>query len=135
MAALASYAKQADDRSLEQACTRIRSRAIKRVAEIIESLPKEKPGPEKGSGDKGRRRPLSPRQKAAEDAGLSKRQVKQAIERRRGAGRGVRSPRRERRSADAEHPRWALRHRARIGRRRVFALGTSLGPSEEIDAS
>jgi len=35
MAALASYAKQADDKSLEVAATRIRARAIRRCGELL----------------------------------------------------------------------------------------------------
>lgn len=74
-AALASYARQADDDSLEKMSMKIRARAIRRCGELLQELP-TKPGKrtdlEPGGG-------ASPRSEAAKDAGLSRDQVKQAV--------------------------------------------------------
>lgn len=74
-AAMASYAKQAEDKSLEHMSMRIRSRAIQRCGELLEAIKPGKTGP-KNSGSAAA--PNS-RSKAASDAGMSKRQMKTAI--------------------------------------------------------
>jgi hypothetical protein len=79
-AAMASYAKQADDDSLFKTATRIKGRAIRRCGELLKAIEKAKPGPrpkcELGSGAVSQ---LSPRQAVAEAAGLSQRQQNDAL--------------------------------------------------------
>ena len=73
-AALASYARQADDKTLENYAVRIRSRAIRRAGELL----KEFDG--KGNNqheDKAVARPTQ--RQAAADAGMSEHQQKQAV--------------------------------------------------------
>ena len=74
-AALASYAKQADDVQLLNNAKRIKARAIDRIGELAEEIPAQ-PGKrtdlEPGGG-------MSPRSKAANDAGLSPDQLKTAL--------------------------------------------------------
>lgn len=74
-AALASYARQADDRSLEDMAARIRARAIKRCGELLREV---KPTP-------GKRTDLKPttgtdsRFEVAKQAGMSQRQAIDAL--------------------------------------------------------
>jgi hypothetical protein len=79
-AALASYARQADDKTLENYAIRIRSRAIKRSGELLKEFEPQKGGDRKseeyqtdGTG------PLITRKDAAEAAGMSERQAKTAV--------------------------------------------------------
>ncbi|UIY26036.1 hypothetical protein LZK76_11910 [Rhizobium leguminosarum] len=69
-AALASYPRQADDKTLENYATRIRSRAIKRAGELLKEF-----------DGKGKRTDLQPSDGAvsAEAAGMSERQKVTAI--------------------------------------------------------
>lgn len=73
-AALASYAKQADDESLFKLCVRIKARAIRQCGELLKQIPPGKTGPEVT----GQHRPTT-RTEAATDAGLSDRQRKTAL--------------------------------------------------------
>lgn len=76
-AAMASYAKQADDKTLHNLATKIRARAIRRAGELLREVEPDKGGrPPKTSvgADPG----FSRRDLAAE-GGLSERQAKQAI--------------------------------------------------------
>lgn len=76
-AALASYAKQAEDDQLERMAQRIRARAIRRAGELlrqIEPNPGGRPS-ETSAGD----RPSFHRTDAARDAGMSVHQAKQAV--------------------------------------------------------
>lgn len=77
MKALASYAKQSKDRTLEIAAEKIRARAIQRAGSIIDSLPKAKPPGKKKKAGTGPY--LSPRHQAVEDAGMSPREAKTAV--------------------------------------------------------
>jgi hypothetical protein len=73
-AALASYAKQADDKTLENYALRIRARAIRRAGELL----KEFDG--KGNNQHEDRASARPTQrKAAADVGMSEHQQKQAV--------------------------------------------------------
>jgi hypothetical protein len=76
-AALASYAKQANDDEMMKMATRIRDRAIRRAGELLKQIEPAKPGPkpEIGMGDHTQ----LGRQAAGEQAGLSKHQQVQAI--------------------------------------------------------
>lgn len=74
-AALASYARQADDRSLEDMAARIRARAIRRCGELLKEIPKAPPGRKLGDAPP----PISARAQAAQDAGLSRDQTKDAL--------------------------------------------------------
>ncbi len=72
--ALASYAKQSKNKELEHTAMRIRARAIRRCGELLREV-------EKATGEHLKRDggdPLS-RKKAADEAGLSERQRKDAI--------------------------------------------------------
>lgn len=71
-AALASYAKQADDETLHDFATRIRARAVKRCGQLLEDF-QAHPGPGRPKGNGTGTDTISQRQ-AAVDAGLSKRQ-------------------------------------------------------------
>lgn len=73
--ALASYAKQADDDALYKMAVRIRARAIRRCGELLKTFNKGDGRPSKNGVAGG---PVSQRQAAAE-AGLSKRQEKDAV--------------------------------------------------------
>lgn len=72
-AALASYAKQADDDSLHKMATRIKARAIRRAGELLKEL--DARGDHRKSGDA----PISSRSAAGERAGMSKDQQVQAV--------------------------------------------------------
>lgn len=76
-AALASYAKQADDDTLQKFALRIQSRAIRRCGELLQTF---QTGPQGGrpKGNGGDAPPVSQRL-AAEAAGMSKDQEKQAV--------------------------------------------------------
>lgn len=73
-AALASYARQADDKTLEQTAVRIRARAIRRCGELLTEIP-AKAGKIAGESYPHR----SERAQAAKDAGLSSDQTKDAL--------------------------------------------------------
>lgn len=72
-AALASYAKQADDKSLENHATRIRARAISRCGELLQQIEAAKGGdrgggrPSKDGNQSAGRDPLVSRSSAARD--------------------------------------------------------------------
>lgn len=72
-AALASYAKQAEDDELERMATRIRARAIRRAGELLKSIAPSKGGQPTRGGD-----PTS-RNGAAKSAGLSRDQKVTAL--------------------------------------------------------
>jgi hypothetical protein len=72
-AALASYARQADDPELEAMARKIRVRAVERCGELLEEIP-----PAHGANRDGTV-PIETRKNAAEDAGLSERQRKTAL--------------------------------------------------------
>lgn len=71
--ALASYAKQADDKEMEKTAQRIRARAVRRCGELLKEIERAT-GKTKGDGNG----PFS-RKNAATEAGLSERQAKQSI--------------------------------------------------------
>jgi hypothetical protein len=77
-AALASYAKQADDQSLHQLATRISARAIRRAGELLQEF--QNPGTrtdlQLGGGTPTK---LLTQRQAAEQAGMSKDQEVQAV--------------------------------------------------------
>src|SRR5882757_827322 len=50
MAALASYARQSENRELEELALRIRARAIRRCGEVLQEIEPAKPGPKLGAG-------------------------------------------------------------------------------------
>lgn len=74
-AALASYAKQANDETLEQKARMIRNRAIRQMGKVLEAIE-----PVNAARDRkdGADLPLS-RKQAARDAGISERQQKTAL--------------------------------------------------------
>lgn len=75
-AAMASYAKQADDKTLERMALKIRGRAVRRCGELLEEIePREVGRPAK---NKEGAQPIS-RAEAAAGAGLSPHQAKQAL--------------------------------------------------------
>lgn len=74
-AALASYAKQSGDKTLENAAMRIRARAVRRCGELLKEVEAQKGGDRKS---KDRERPFD-RAQAAAGAGMSPRQAKDAI--------------------------------------------------------
>lgn len=74
-AALASYARQADDDSLEKMAMRIRARAVRRCGELLKEIP-SKPGKRTDLEPRGS---ASPRLEAASAAGLSTDQTKDAL--------------------------------------------------------
>ena len=75
--ALASYAKQADDKEMEKTAQRIRARAVRRCGELLKEIEK---GSGKNHGEKGRVPALSyTRKQAAANAGLSPAQAKDSI--------------------------------------------------------
>ncbi|TBF29313.1 hypothetical protein [Rhizobium ruizarguesonis] len=79
-AALASYARQADDKTLENYAMRIRSRAIKRAGELLKEFEPQKGGDRKSEEyQTGGAGPLITRKDAAEAAGMSERQAKTAV--------------------------------------------------------
>lgn len=76
-AALASYAKQANDEEMMRQSTRIRDRAIRRCGELLKQIEPAKggrPSETRAVGD-----PSFSRKEAAAGAGISPRQAKQAI--------------------------------------------------------
>lgn len=75
-AALASYAKQADDQSLHQLATRISARAIRRAGDLLQEFQSPGGRPPKTRGDSP---PSFTQREAAEAAGMSKDQEKQAV--------------------------------------------------------
>lgn len=76
-AALASYAKQANDEELMKMATRIRDRAIRRAGELLNQIEPGQGARESKRGE-GDHTPLH-RQDAAREAGLSKHQQVQAV--------------------------------------------------------
>tara|TARA_R100001460_G_scaffold4898_1_gene13802 strand:+ start:296 stop:955 length:660 start_codon:yes stop_codon:yes gene_type:complete len=75
--ALASYAKQADDKEMEKTAQRIRARAVRRCGELLKEIEKAE-----GKHWKSKREDAHPpisRKKAASDAGLSPYQAKQSV--------------------------------------------------------
>lgn len=76
-AALASYAKQADDHELERMAQRIRSRAIRRAGELIKQIEPQH-GANQNISAVGHTKVLT-RDGAAREAGMSKHQQVQAI--------------------------------------------------------
>ncbi len=73
--ALASYAKQAKDETLERMAQRIKARAIRRCGQLLKQIEPQQGGDRRS---KGRCPPLD-RKRAASDAGLSDDQRKTAI--------------------------------------------------------
>lgn len=76
-AALASYAKQADDNELQVMAQRIRARAIRRAGELLKQLDPGKTGPKTELEAAGGLQLT--RTNAAREAGMSDRQQKQAV--------------------------------------------------------
>jgi len=76
-AALARYARQAEDDQLERMAHRIRARAIRRAGELLKQIEPAAPGP-KPELEAGTRPQLG-RAEAARDAGMSPHQAKQAV--------------------------------------------------------
>jgi hypothetical protein len=74
MAALASYAKQADDQTLHHLAIRISARAIRRCGELLQTFQNERARTDLAAGT----HPQTQRQ-AAEQAGMSEHQEKQAV--------------------------------------------------------
>lgn len=72
--ALASYARQSGDKTLENTAMKIRARAVRRCGELLKEIDSATGAHLKRSGAD----PLS-RKQAAEDAGMSPRQAKDAI--------------------------------------------------------
>jgi hypothetical protein len=72
--ALASYAKQADDKEMEKTAMRIRARAIQRCGQLIMEIEKATGAHRKSGGE-----PTLSRKDAATQAGLSKDQAVQSI--------------------------------------------------------
>ena len=78
-AAIASYAKQAQDETLMATATRIKARAIRRCGELLKEIEKGKPGrPKKGVGADPISRNAG-RKASATAAGLSERQRNAAL--------------------------------------------------------
>jgi len=75
--ALASYAKQADDKEMEKTAQRIRARAVRRCGELLKEIEKAQGGVRRNQG--GGVSPLVSRKQAAADAGLSPDQAKESI--------------------------------------------------------
>lgn len=73
--ALASYAKQSEDKSLFNMAVKIQARAIRRCGQLLKDVKPARGGDRKS---KGRQRPID-RKQAAQDAGLSERQKKTAL--------------------------------------------------------
>lgn len=72
-AALASYAKQAQDDQLEQMAKRIRARALRRAGELLKQIPPGKTGPQVTPAAEPNRTQV------AEAAGMTKRQKNTAV--------------------------------------------------------
>jgi hypothetical protein len=79
--ALASYARQADDHEMEKTAMRIRARAVRRCGELLKEIDKAQGGDRKSDNIKNAPAVTfdSPRQHAAKEAGLSKKQAVTAI--------------------------------------------------------
>ncbi len=77
MLAMGVYARQSKDDTLRKAADRIQARAVRRVGELLQEIPRETAGQKVGKG--GEPPPKSPRKEAAQAAGLSPDQAKQAI--------------------------------------------------------
>lgn len=77
-AAIASYAKQADDPTLHKLATRIQARAVRRCGELLEQFKAPGARTDRPGGDASPRLPPTQREVAAA-AGLSKDQEKQAV--------------------------------------------------------
>lgn len=75
--ALASYARQSEDKEMETTAMRIRARAIRRCGELLKEIEKAQPGPKELKDHAVPQ--LSPRQDAAKKSGLSPKQAKTAI--------------------------------------------------------
>ena len=75
--ALASYARQSEDKEMETTAMRIRARAIRRCGELLKEIEKATGGKPFQKDTKGIAPPS--RNQAASDAGLSKDQAKTAI--------------------------------------------------------
>ena len=75
--ALASYAKQQDDKEMEKTARRIRARAVRRCGELLKEIESGKGKHWKSRRDGGG--PSTSRAQAAADAGLSPRKVKDSI--------------------------------------------------------
>ena len=75
-AALASYARQAEDDQLERMSQRIRARAIRRAGELLKQI---EPGHGKNQNISGDAPTIVTRKSAATEAGMSKDQMVQAI--------------------------------------------------------
>jgi len=73
--ALASYAKQADDKEMEKTAMRIRARAVRRCGELLKEIEAKHTGRIRGSEAPN----FNTRKAAAEQAGLSPDQAKDAI--------------------------------------------------------
>lgn len=79
-AALASYAKQAEDDELMKMATRIRDRAIRRAGELLKQIEPQKGGDRKSSEYQSvGAHTLISREEAAREAGMSKHQQVQAV--------------------------------------------------------
>lgn len=79
-AALASYARQANDDQLERMAHRIRARAIRRAGELLKQIEPQQGGDRKSEEyQKAGDHPLISRTDAARDAGMSPHQAKQAV--------------------------------------------------------
>lgn len=79
-AALASYARQADDETLLLTAMRIRARAIRRMGEVLEEIEPASGGDRKSEEyQAGSASPLISRKDAAEAAGISPDQAKDAV--------------------------------------------------------
>lgn len=74
-AALASYARQSQDDEMEKTAMRIRARAVRRCGELLKEI-ESNPGKRTDIEPRGSE---APRSKAANEAGLSKDQAKDAI--------------------------------------------------------
>jgi hypothetical protein len=82
MAALASYAKQADDMTLHNLATRISARAIRRAGDLLKTFENEGAGagrPPKSPVGNHSQLPEMTRRRAADAAGLSPHQELQAV--------------------------------------------------------
>ncbi len=75
-AALASYAKQANDETLHRYADRIKARAIRRMGKLLEQVEPAKGGDRRS---KGGHPSVDSRKAAAAAAGLSEHQTKQAL--------------------------------------------------------
>lgn len=79
-AALASYAKQAEDDQLERLAQRIRARAVRRAGELLKQIEPQQGGDRKSDEyQKAGDHPLISRTDAAREAGMSPHQAKQAV--------------------------------------------------------